>query len=273
MGHLSHAAGQVACTLWGFSRIIVVDVSLTIPELGFSDPTPDDEPSNVIRVPGAFEGHPENSDAVDRATIPGDPETRRWLARELHDTVGTALSGMLLEMEYLKRRGGESSLRDEIELLQTSTREVLQSLRGLLSGLRDEPMHITGFADMVYKVLERFERQTGIQTMLVADDGWPRRMVGRTAHHLLRIVEEALQNVRRHSYARSVEITLERVGEDAVLTVKDDGRGLQSLPDGQGYGITGMREYAVLAGCDLRIESFPDRGTAVKISLPLEKSR
>jgi two-component system sensor histidine kinase UhpB len=242
------------------------------PKLGFSDPGAGD-PVSVIRMPGVFQDQHEVDAAGGRAEIPGDPETRRWLARELHDTVGTTLSGMLLEMEYLKRRGGEPGLHDEIEGLQSSTRDVLQSLRRLLSGLRDEPTHVTGFADMVYDTLARFERQTGIQTMLVADDHWPRRMVGRTAHHLLRIVDEALQNVRRHSCARSVEITLQRVGEDAVLTVHDDGHGLQAVPDGHGYGLTGMHEYAVLAGGELRIESFPDRGTAVKVSLPLEKNR
>ncbi len=222
-------------------------------------------------MPRAFRPDPE-ADQAGPAGIPSDPETRRWLARELHDSVGTALSAMLLEMEYLKRGDG-TTLQDEIQLLQNSTREVLHGLRRLLSGLRDEPTHITGFADMVYEVLERFERQSGIPVTLVADERWPRRMVGRTAHHLLRIVEEALQNVRRHSCARSVEITLARVGNDAVLTIQDDGRGLQGLPDGQGYGITGMQEYAVLAGCDLRIDSFPDRGTAVKVSLPLEARR
>lgn len=269
MGYLSHAVRNFLCTLWGFSRIICLDVSVTIPELGFSEPDHEHETDSVIRMPGAFEKLDPQAAQRD---IPCDPETRRWLARELHDTVGTTLSGMLLEMEYLKRGGG-SSLQQEIELLQHSTREVLQSLRRLLSGLRDEPTHVTGFADLVFEVLDRFERQSGIHTMLVADERWPRRMLGRTAHHLLRIVEEALQNVRRHSCARSVEITLERVGDDAVLTIHDDGRGLQGLPDGQGYGITGMQEYAVLAGCDLRIESFPDRGTAVKVLLPLEASR
>lgn len=253
---------------------MIPDVSVTIPDIGFSEPNPDEQAASVIRMPGAFEDRtePELHPAAE-SEIPGDPETRRWLARELHDTVGTTLSGMLLEMEYMKRHGGGSGFHDEMELLQHSTREVLQSLRRLLSGLRDEPTHVTGFADLVYEVLERFERQSGIETMLVADERWPRRMLGRTAHHLLRIVEEALQNVRRHSCARSVEITLARVGDDAVLTIHDDGRGLQGQPDGQGYGITGMHEYAVLAGCDLRIESFPDRGTAVKVSLPLERSR
>lgn len=251
----------------------MLDVSLTIPELGFSEPDHENESASVIRMPGAFEDQPEPEDHEVKHEIPGDPETRRWLARELHDTVGTTLSGMLLEMEYLKRRGSGSALHDEIEVLQHSTREVLQSLRRLLSGLRDEPTHITGFADLVFEVLERFERQSGIQTMLVTDDRWPRRMVGRTAHHLIRIVEEALQNVRRHSCASTVEITLERIADDAVLTIHDDGRGLQGAPDGQGYGITGMQEYAVLAGCELTFKSFPDRGTAVIVSLPLEASR
>jgi len=226
----------------------------------------------VIRMPGVFAGDADDGAAAILSEIPGDPETRRWLARELHDTVGTALSGMLLEMEFLKRQGGESGIRADIEGLQSSTREVLQTLRRLLSGLREEPTHVTGFAEGVYDLLARFERHTGIQTSLVADEGWPHRMAGRTAHHLLRIVDEALQNVRRHSYARSVEITLAQIGEDAVLTIRDDGRGLQGLADGQGYGITGMQEYAVLAGCELRIESFPERGTAVTVSLPLERN-
>lgn len=223
-------------------------------------------------MPGVFEDRSDTADKVGPMDIPGDAETRRWLARELHDTVGTTLSGMLLEMEYLKRRGAEPSLRQELEGLQGTTREVLQSVRRLLSSLRDEPTHTTGFPDLIYRLLEQFEAKNGIQTVLVADDSWPRRMAGRTAHHLLRIVEEALQNVRRHSYARSVEITLERIGDHAVLTIQDDGRGLQALPDGQGWGLMGMHEYAVLAGGDLRIESFPDRGTAVRIFLPLDRS-
>lgn len=200
-------------------------------------------------------------------------EARLWLARELHDTVGTTLAAMLLDMELLKRRGDGASLRDEIELLQSSTRHVLSSMRRLLSGLRNEPEHDGRFVDLVYEAMDRFERQSGMQTALVAGPGWPQSMPARTAHHLLRIVEEAMQNARRHSHAGMVEITLEVVGEDAVLTVRDDGRGLQDLPGGHGQGITGMREYAVLAGCELQIESFPDRGTAVRVLLPLEICR
>lgn len=250
-------------------------MTLTIPELGFSDePLERQQPASVIRMPGVFEDDLDASEPVHRSDIPGDAETRRWLARELHDTVGTTLSGMLLEMEQLKRREDQSSpLREELESFQTTTRDVLHGLRRLLNGLRDEPTHVTGFADMVFDVLERFERQTGIQTVLVTGDRWPRRLAGRTAHHLLRIVEEALQNVRRHSSASSVEITLERSGDDAVLTVQDNGRGLQGPLDGQGYGLTGMHEYAVLSGGDLRVESFPDRGTTIKVSLPLERNR
>ena len=57
---------------------------------------------------------------------------------------GATLSGMLLEMEHPKRNGVGSATREEIELLQGSTREVLKSLRRPLSGLRDEPTHVTG---------------------------------------------------------------------------------------------------------------------------------
>lgn len=213
---------------------------------------------------------PDSNGLAFEAKIAADAERRLWLARELHDAVGNPLSEILLEMECLKRRERESLLCDEIELLQGSTRDVLQSLRRVLSGLRDEPAHVIGFADTVRLTLEQFERRSGIQTALMADDTWPCQMVGRTAHHLLRIIDEALQNVRRHSGAGSVKVTLERSGNDALLTIQDNGGGLQCVPDGQGYGLRGMREFAILAGCDLRIESFPDQGTSVKVLLPLE---
>lgn len=142
----------------------------------------------------------------------------------------------------------------------------------LLSGLRNERAHVTGFADMVHDVLERFERHTGTQIMLVVDDSWPSQMVGRTARHLLRIVEEALQIVRHHSSARSVKITLERVGDDAVVTVQDDGRGLHDLPEGQGHDITNTLLTAVPAGWGFTIETSRDRGITTKVSVPLQAS-
>jgi signal transduction histidine kinase len=248
-------------------------VSFTFPDLGFSDRTRYEESASVIRIPGAFDDQRDAGEVMSEPGITGDAETRRWLARELHDAVSNPLSEMLLEMEYLKRAGGESILREEIAVLQTSTRDVLQRLRRLLSGLRDEPSDLTGFADLVQQTLERFERQSGIQTFLVCCDGWPGHLDGRIAHHLLRIIEEALQNVRRHSCARSVEISLDYRDDDAMLTVQDDGSGLRGVLDGQAYGIRGMHEYAVLAGGDLSIESFPDQGTTVRVLLPLGRDR
>ncbi len=227
----------------------------------------------MLPIRRAFEDPTDPDQRESELGLTGDAETRRWLARELHDAVSNHLSEAILEMEYLKRREGGSVLGDEIALLQISTREALQNLRRLISGLRDEPTHVTGFADMVAKRLERFEHRSGIQIILVASEGWPGRVPGRTAHHLLRIIDEALENVRRHSCARSVEVRLERRGDDAVLTVRDDGGGLRGVPDGQGYGIRGMHEYATLAGCDLSIESDPDQGTTVTVLLPLEEGR
>jgi signal transduction histidine kinase len=206
----------------------------------------------------------------DALGVPGDPATRRWLARELHDTVGTTLASMLLEIELLKRREGHTPAKNELECLQAATRAVLSSVRKLVSGLRDEPSDVTGFADTLFAVLERFERTTAMRTLFVTEEGWPVVMNGRAAHHLLRIVSEALENIRRHSNARSVEITLQGHSSLAVLTVRDDGQGLHPTPDGHGYGLTGMQEYAVLAGADLEIESVPEHGTTIRVTFPLE---
>jgi signal transduction histidine kinase len=98
------------------------------------------------------------------------------------------------------------------------------------------------------------------------------RLAPQTEFQLLRIVQEALTNVRKHAEARSVRVAMRRNGDSVVTTVSDDGRGFDTLhPPRTGlprFGLSIMRERAESVGGELHIESAPDSGTCVTILVP-----
>lgn len=214
-----------------------------------------------------------------------ESEIKRWLARELHDHVASMLSTMLLQMEQLERREedcerrrAESAepvrhVREELESFQESTRQVLGDLRRLLQELRDEPGQVTAFVDSVRRLLADCERRSGIRCLVRYDEDWHTSLDGSAGHNLLRIVEEAMRNVEHHSAARSVEVSLEWKAGVATITIRDDGIGVDAVPEHGGFGLTGMAERAVLVGGSLRLESKPGRGTTVRATFPVERLR
>jgi two-component system sensor histidine kinase UhpB len=199
-------------------------------------------------------------------------EIRRWLARELHDSVASRLTAMLIQMEQLKRsREEQPELSTELAVFQESTREVLTDLRRMLHELRGEPPNVLGFVDNLSTMLQGFETRTGITSTLVGGEIWPPALAARAARDLLGIVEEALHNVRNHSAAHSVRVIL-ALGEGlATLRVIDDGNGRERINEQGAFGLVGMRERAVLVGGDLVVVSAPGQGTTVQATFPLER--
>lgn len=90
---------------------------------------------------------------------------------------------------------------------------------------------------------------------------------------LIRIVQEALNNVRKHAKARQVEIDCQRVGQDMVMEIRDDGGGfnVEDVPGPSQHGLRGMRERAELIGADFQVISQPEKGTTVRIRLPVQE--
>lgn len=192
------------------------------------------------------------------------------LARELHDRVAQTLTGMLVDLENFKTRQVEwEDVLKEVDTVQTSTRQVLASLRQLLHEMRGE-LGLSDFGGNLDDTITRFEQSTGIGVILESKEGWPKQLAPAASLNLLRIIDEALTNVRRHSGARTVHISLEPVTDrELALSIVDDGRGFDSAAAPiAGMGTTGMRERAMLFGGRLNIESGSGTGTAVVAVFP-----
>lgn len=215
---------------------------------------------------------PGDAESLARAV---EADVKHFIARELHDQVVQTLTTMLMDLESFKaEQSGRMSVQDEVSLLQDSVRGALNQIRTLLYDLRGHSFADTDFVESVRTSLVAvFEKRTGIRVTLSVASSWPTALSPRAAMNLYRAVQEALNNVRLHSGARSVHIGLEMSSEgEAIVTVADDGQGLEEerRAERPGLGLVGMRERAALLGGDLSIRSEPGRGTVVRLALPQE---
>jgi signal transduction histidine kinase len=209
------------------------------------------------------------SQSSDKQRLAGvEDEVRRMVARELHDRVAQTLTGMLVDVENFKSEqvSWQDVLR-QLDTIQSSTRQVLQSLRQLLYDLRGEDVMGEGLQAALRGLVSRFEERTSIRSMFEERAGWPADLVPSTSLQLYRIVEEALANVKMHSGARSAYVVLEALpdGELAVRVV-DDGRGVDPDPYRVvGMGTIGMKERAMLIDGRLDVDSGRGLGTTVSV--------
>jgi PAS domain S-box-containing protein len=194
---------------------------------------------------------------------------RRRIARDLHDVVLQDLSGALqsLRLTHLqaKRSGTNLDLEEELGALGRAS----SGLRNAIYDLRREKER--PFLESVESLVE-LSRQTlpGREVRLVVEEGFDADLSGKESVELLRILQEALANVRRHSAARHVEVGLRTDDRAILIEVSDDGRGFDPGSAGAGVGLSAMRERAEGLGGEIEVESRPGEGTEVTVRVPLE---
>lgn len=188
------------------------------------------------------------------------------MARELHDRVAQTLTAMLVDVENFKtQQVAWDDVLLEMDAIQSSTREVLSSLRQLLYDLRGESPVGENFLGALGELVASFKEKSRIEAEIVVDREWPAVLTSAAALNLYRIVEEALTNVRMHSGASSVSVRLEAPMDGQLdLVIGDNGRGLDSSLYRPGLGTVGMKERALLLGGQLRISSEVGGGTTVR---------
>ena len=192
-------------------------------------------------------------------------ELRRLVARELHDRVAQILTGMLVDVENFKSEqvSWQDVLR-QLDGIQTSTRQVLTSIRQLLHDLRGEEPLNGGLVEAISALTVRFHERTGIAVTYEVAPKWPASLVSAASMNIYRIVEEALNNVRLHSGATHVTVALRCNSEELSVRVTDDGRGIDTDPGRPlGLGTIGMRERALLLGGRVVVGAAPGGGTTV----------
>ena len=203
-------------------------------------------------------------------------EERGRIAREMHDGLAQVLGyvntkalavGRLLEVEKV----AEASI--QVEELGAMVSDAYVDVRESILGLRTRPRPGTGFCVALRNYLEGFERQSGIPVELrTAGTEEKLRLSFDAELQLLRIVQEALTNVRKHATACRASVCLTPVDEKVHLVIEDDGQGFDPTgPTGAGwpcFGLKTMRERAESISGTFAVESRPGAGTRVVVTVP-----
>jgi two-component system, NarL family, sensor histidine kinase UhpB len=189
---------------------------------------------------------------------------RRRIARDLHDE---ALQDLFYVLQSLRLNqavsAGEEASNGGLEREITALQRAIAGLRNAVYDLRLEAGQGRTFLQSLRSLLELNRHMAPEQTLeLVVEEGFPAEFAGTTGLELLRIIREALVNVRRHSGASHARVTLARKEDGIRAEVEDDGRGLEP-GKGTGTGFTGMQERANALGGELKIWSVPGKGTKV----------
>lgn len=197
---------------------------------------------------------------------------RSRIARDLHDGVLQDLAAVVQRLEatcieqeaHSDGRAHSIDLHNEIDTLRHTASKLRQAVYDLRSDIT--PPFLRSVESLVEVNLQRAPE---CNVRLEVHDDFPREVPVEVGSEMLRIVQEALTNARRHSRARNVRVSLTAEDADSLVAeVSDDGRGFDLTSSKGGLGIEGMRERTTLLGGDLAVYSERGRGTSVRVRLP-----
>jgi nitrate/nitrite-specific signal transduction histidine kinase len=207
-------------------------------------------------------------------------DERVLLARELHDGLAQVLGYLntqTLALGTLLDTGRISAARDELEAMREVTLREYADVRESILGLHVPGRDHVGLRSALERYVSAFSSMAGIGADLDGDayaDGRP--LPPAAEIQLVRIVQEALSNVRKHAKATTATVRLTSAADTLRLEIEDDGRGFDpARVDGNGwprFGMQTMRERAKAMGASFAITTTPGRGTTVSVELPLDRT-
>lgn len=202
-------------------------------------------------------------------------EERILIAREIHDELGQALTGVKLELSLLRDQLSDVApiVHHRLDSIFRLVDATIQSVRRIATELRPIVLDQLGLIPAIEWQTQEFQSRTGIQCRL---DIYLRSacLSQPASTAMFRIFQEILTNVVRHANASTVKITLQEQAGGLVLEVQDNGCGItdDQLADPQSLGLVGMRERALLLGGNITFAGTRGSGTTVRVRIPLEQS-
>ena len=217
----------------------------------------------------------ETSRRLDTAGSRATVAERERLAREMHDTLAQLLGFVniktLAVREFLAQAQYDQA-KIQLDQLAKLCQDLYSDTRELILGLRSETGPERGLVSALTEYTAHFSEFSGIATTLEMDGFHEIKLSPSVEVQLLRVVQEALSNVRKHADAHSARVRFERWGDTVLVEIADDGRGFDpahiapnELPR---FGLVSMRERAQSIGGTFVIVSEPGRGTRIKIEFP-----
>jgi signal transduction histidine kinase len=196
--------------------------------------------------------------------------TLRYISRELHDEFGQILTAMGAMLGRARNRLPEDSeMRADLLEVREIAQGALDKVRSLSQALHPVMLEEAGLETTIEWYLPVVERQTGVG-ISYEKSGTAFAVSGDAAVHVYRVLQEALNNVARHSGAKQVWVRLTFAEEQLVLEVEDHGAGFAPTRERRGIGMVAMRERAELLGGSITFDRPAEGGALVRLTVPRE---
>lgn len=206
---------------------------------------------------------------------------RERLARELHDDLSQVLGFVCVQTQAIHKaisRGQNHTANKYLKRLTAVAQEAQMGIRDYILSVKTTASSEQAFLPALEQYLKHFSQNYDIPLELITKGVDDRNILPDVRIQLPRIIQEALNNIRKHANAGHVRVVITNLGEEAIcVTIEDDGCGFD--PDitlhksKERFGMQIMAERAKDAGCNLCIDSELNRGTRVTIRIPIERSR
>jgi signal transduction histidine kinase len=194
---------------------------------------------------------------------------RRYIASELHDEVGQALTSLMVGLQLIEKEAVTEKLKAEAANMNQVLDNVMENLHRLAMDLRPASLDYLGLEAALKQHVEMMRERIGLKiefAMLEINE----RLPANYEIAFYRIVQEALNNVARHARATYVDVLITQRDDCLALIIEDDGIGFNPSEaiKGKRLGLNGMRERAEMLGGKLTVESVPGKGSTVLVEVP-----
>jgi len=217
---------------------------------------------------------PRASTELQMRIVEAQEAERVRLAQEVHDGPAQALSNAIFQVDYIDRvfEGNPSLARSELRLMRERLRRELGDVRTFIGQLRPPALVELGLDGSIAETVATQAAMSGLR-ITTELRGSTDDLTEAAQTVALRVVQEALQNVRKHAGASSVLVASRLDDGQWVLEIRDDGRGFDvgavAARGRRNFGLQFMRERAELIGATFEVQSRPEAGTVVRLAIPL----
>jgi signal transduction histidine kinase len=217
-------------------------------------------------------------EALRRKLLHAQEEERRRIARELHDQMGQNLTALNVGLKSLLDRQSRSGLDSRVQRLQELATQTARDLHRVAVELRPTPLDDLGLVKAIRSLTETWSTRHGIDVDFEAGQYQPASISSEIETILYRIIQEALNNVARHSGATRVALVLRHTADQVQAIIEDDGRGFDAhvaFQSGNGsnrLGLLGIQERLSTVGGNFKVESAPERGATLLVRIPISKA-
>jgi len=203
---------------------------------------------------------------LDQIIADAQSQERMRIGADLHDDLGQKLTGlaMLLKGAALREASARRSLAAELAALSGIASDAVASVRALAHGMLPVDLRDDGLAGALQRLAAWARRTLAVRTSFEATGDRNHKVDAVIAEHLYRIAQEAVTNAVRHGRAKHITLTLQSRDAKTMLTVTDDGKGIDVAAHKRGVGLQIMRHRARMMGALIEIERARRSGTQIR---------